>query len=436
MGTGQDLYVKARQIIPGGTQLLSKRPEMFLPDYWPAYYAKAKGVEIWDLDGNKYVDVSHCGVGAPILGYADPDVDDAVIKAIHAGTMATLNCPEEVELAELLIELHPWADMVRYSRTGGEILTIAVRIARASTGRDKVAFCGYHGWHDWYLAANLADDTTLDGHLLPGLEPLGVPRGLTGTTLPFHYNNIQELKTIIDQHGTDLAAIVMEPTLGTGPAEGFLEEVRAAATLNGTVLIFDEVTSGWRVNYGGIHLTYGVNPDMAAFGKATSNGYPMAAVLGTRAVMDAAQTSFISSSGWTEKIGPAAALATIHKLRRESVPDHLMAIGRQVQKGWNEAAKSTGLPVQVNGIPPLSNFTIQHDQSEELATLFNQEMLARGYLSSTRFWNLWPHHEEQIDHYLSAVQEVFGVMIQALKEEDVAGRLLGPVRHASFHRLS
>src|SRR5438876_60213 len=148
--TGQRLYQKARTRIPGGTQLLSKRPEMFLPDQWPSYYSVAKGVEVYDLDGRKFVDMSHCGVGACVLGFADPDVNEAAHKAINAGTSTTLNCPEEVELADLLCEIHPWAEMVRYARGGGEAMAVAVRVARASTQRDKVAFCGYHGWHDWY----------------------------------------------------------------------------------------------------------------------------------------------------------------------------------------------------------------------------------------------------------------------------------------------
>jgi len=160
-GSGQLLYRKARLLIPGGTQLLSKRPEMFLPEQWPAYYTKAKGAETWDLDGNRYIDFTHFGVGACVLGFADDDVDLAVIGAINAGTMSTLNCPEEIELAELLLELHPWAQMVRYGRCGGEAMAMAVRIARATTGRDKIAFCGYHGWYDWYLAANLAEDHAL-----------------------------------------------------------------------------------------------------------------------------------------------------------------------------------------------------------------------------------------------------------------------------------
>jgi len=180
MGKSQELYRKAKKIIPGGTQLLSKRPEMFLPELWPAYYDKAKGCEVWDLDGKKYIDMSTMGVGSCILGYADDDVNKAVKSAVDRGNMCTLNAPEEVELAELLLKLHPWAEMVRYARTGGESMMIAVRIARAKSGKDTVLFCGYHGWHDWYLSSNLADEKSLDGHLLPGLNPLGVPRALKG----------------------------------------------------------------------------------------------------------------------------------------------------------------------------------------------------------------------------------------------------------------
>ena len=436
MDTGQNLYVRAREVIPGGTQLLSKRPEMFLPDQWPAYYSKAKGIEIWDLDGKRYFDVSYNGVGAAILGYSDDEVDDAVIQAIRAGTTTTLNCPEEVELAELLLELHPWADMVRYARTGGEIMAIAVRIARAASGRDKIAFCGYHGWHDWYISANLAEDDALDGHLLPGLDPAGVPRGLAGTMFPFHYNRIEELRAIVDEHGPELGVIVMEPARGTGPDDGFLEEVRAIATRIGAVLIFDEVTSGWRMNTGGIHLTYGVNPDMAAFAKAMANGFPMAAVIGTREVMDAAQGSFISSSGWTEKIGPVAALATIRKHRRESVPEHLIEIGSKMQKGWREAAATAGLDVRVSGIPPLSTFVFEQGNSAAMASVFTQEMLAKGFLATTGFFPLWAHQNHHIDSYFEAVEEVFGLLSKLVENEEVEQHLKGPIRHSGFYRLA
>lgn len=436
MGTGQKLYTRARKLIPGGTQLLSKRPEIFLPEQWPAYYSKVKGVEVWDLDGNKYIDATHCGVGAAVLGFADTEVEEAVIKAIRAGTMSTLNCPEEVELAELLTELHPWAAMVRYARTGGEIMAIAIRIARASTGRDKVAFCGYHGWHDWYLAANLAEDDVLDGHLLPGLEPAGVPRGLTGTMFPFYYNQIDELKAIVAEHGGELAAIVMEPARSSGPAEGFLEEVRAIASKIEAVLIFDEITSGWRINTGGIHLAYGVNPDMVTFAKAMANGYAMAAVVGIREVMEAAQNSFISSAFWTERIGPAAALATIRKYRREAVHEHLIDVGIRVQNGWKEAAKHAGLKVRISGIPPLSHFELDHKDATALLTLFVQEMLNRGFLASTPFYATYAHQPHHIDSYLQAVDEVFGIMAQAIERDDVRQQLRGPIKHIGFQRLT
>ena len=387
-------------------------------------------------DGNRYIDATHCGVGAPVLGFADPDVEEAVVKAIQAGTMSTLNCPEEVELAELLIELHPWADMVRYARTGGEVMAIAIRIARASTGRDKVAFCGYHGWHDWYLATNLAEEDALDGHLLPGLEPAGVPRGLIGTMFPFHYNQIEELKAIVAGHGSELAAIVMEPARSSGPVEGFLEEVRAIATKIGAVLIFDEITSGWRMNTGGIHLTYGVNPDMAAFAKAMANGYAMAAVIGIRGAMEAAQNSFISSTYWTEKIGPAAALATIRKHRREGVPEHLIALGTRVQNGWKETAERAGLRVRVSGIPPLSHFELDYEDATALTTLFIQEMLDRGFLASTSFYATYAHQPYHLDSYLQSVNEVFGIVAQAIEQHNIRQRLRGPIKHTGFQRLT
>jgi glutamate-1-semialdehyde 2,1-aminomutase len=435
-GTGQRLYARARKLIPGGTQLLSKRPEMFLPEQWPAYYSRAKGVETWDLDSNRYVDVSHFGVGACILGFADADVDAAVVAAVQAGTMSTLNCPEEVELAELLIELHPWSEMVRFCRGGGEAMAMAARIARAATGRDKIAFCGYHGWHDWYLAANLAEDHALDGHLLAGLEPAGVPRGLSGTMLPFHYNRIDELRSIVSRHGRDIAAIVMEPARDEGPAPGFLEEIREIARRIGAVLVFDEVTSGWRMNTGGIHQTYGVAPDIAVFAKGMANGYAMAAVLGVRPVMEASQKSFISSTFWTEKIGPVAALATIRKHRDRDVARHLIAVGERVQAGWRNAGARAGLRLSVGGIPPLSHFSVDEKEGTALLTLFVQEMLDRGYLASGQFYASYAHEPRHLDAYLEAVDEVFRLVARALASGDVARRLRGPAKHSGFQRLT
>ncbi|MFN8456750.1 MAG: aminotransferase class III-fold pyridoxal phosphate-dependent enzyme [Anaerolineae bacterium] len=435
-GSGPSLYDKARKRIPGGTQLLSKRPEMFLPEQWPSYYSRAKGVTVWDLDDQPFIDMSYNGIGACILGAADPDVDEAVKAAINKGSMSTLNCPEEVELADLLCELHPWATMVRYARSGGEAMVLAVRIARAYTRRDKVAFCGYHGWHDWYLAANLAEDNALDGHLLPGLEPAGVPRGLLGTALPFRYNHLEELQEIVAKHRGELAAIVMEPIRGDDPEPGFLEGVRAIAAEIGAVLIFDEITAGFRLNTGGAHLLYGIEPDLAVFAKAISNGYPMAAIIGRGEVMQAAQTTFISSTYWTERIGPAAALATIRKHARCEVAPHLIRMGELVQTGWQIAAERAGLPIHVGGIKPLSHFGFEGEMAQAAHTLFTQLMLQHGFLAGKGFYATFAHQDEHVESYLGAVETTFGVIAQALAQGTVLDLLKGPVAHTGFRRLA
>jgi len=436
MGKGQALYARAKKIIPGGTQLLSKRPEMFLPDHWPSYYDHASGVEVWDLDGNRYVDMSISGVGACILGYADPDVNAAVEAAIKSGSMTTLNCPEEVELAELLLELHPWADMVRYARSGGEAMAVAVRIARAHTGRELVAFCGYHGWHDWYLAANLMKSDALEDHLLPGLDPTGVPHGLRGTAFPFTYNDIGQLESIVSRHGRKLAAIVMEPVRNRVPKPGFLERVRQIATDIKAVLIFDEVTSGFRLNTGGAHLSLGVEPDIAVFAKGMSNGYPMAAVIGRGDVMVAAQNTFISSTYWTERIGPVAALATIRKHRENDVGSHLVRIGKRVQEGWRETAERVGLSIHVGGLPPLAHFAFDCPDAQVAHTLFTQLMLEEGFLAGQAFYATFAHKEEHVRHYLKAADKVFATIAEALARGRLREMLRGPVAHTGFRRLT
>jgi glutamate-1-semialdehyde aminotransferase len=432
---GQALWRRAKKIIPGGSQLLSKRAELFLPNHWPSYYKKVKGVELWDLDGNRYIDTC-ASIGACILGYADPDVNRAVKKVIDQGNVSTLNAPEEVELAELLCRLHPWAKMVRYARGGGEAMTVAVRIARAYTGKDRVVFCGYHGWHDWYLAANLADDKSLDEHLLPGLKPKGTPRCLTGTALPFHYNNLQELKKIVAAY-KDIGAIVMEPTRDHEPQNNFLFKVRKIADEIGAVLIFDEVTIGWRLTVGGAHLKYGVNPDIAVFAKGISNGFPMAAIIGVEKVMQAAQDSFISSSSWTERIGPVAALATIRKMIDKRVPRQLEKIGQILKAGLFKAAAKTGLAVEIAGFPQLIYFSFNYGKdSQAVMTLFTQEMLERGFLAVGNIDVSYALKEEQAKKYLQAAEEVFGILKKTIDQGRIYQLLQGPVAHTKFARLT
>ncbi len=432
---GQALWRQAKKIIPGGSQLLSKRAELFLPDNWPSYFKKAKGVYVWDLDGNKYIDTC-ASIGASILGYADEEVNKAVIKAIKQSNVSTLNAPEEVELAKLLCHLHPWAEMVRYARGGGEAMAVAVRIARAYSGKDKIAFCGYHGWQDWYLAANLANDKNLDGHLLPGLKPKGTPRSLIGTAIPFNYNNLDELEKIIAENN-DIGVIVMEPTRDHEPKNGFLEKVRKIADRIGAVLIFDEVTIGWRFLVGGAHLKYGVNPDIAVFAKGMSNGYPMAAIIGKSEVMQAAQDSFISSSSWSERIGPTAALATIRKMKDKKVPEHLEKIGFKIKNGLNELAEKSGVKLEITGFPQLICFSFNYGSaSQAVMTLFTQEMLKRGFLANGSIDISYALKEEQAKKYLRAAEEVFAIIKQAVKKNNEEKLLEGPVAHTKFVRLT
>ncbi|MBM3775665.1 MAG: aminotransferase class III-fold pyridoxal phosphate-dependent enzyme, partial [Acidobacteria bacterium] len=433
---GQQLYRRARKIIPGGTQLLSKRPELFAPEQWPPYFREARGCQVVDLDGRHYVDMSLMGIGSCLLGYADPDVTAAVVRRVEMGANCTLNPPEEVELAELLLELHPWAEKVRFMRTGGEAMAAAVRIARAATGRQAVAVCGYHGWHDWYLAANLAAPGRLDPHLLPGLEPAGVPGGLAGTVFTFLYDQPEELERILTAAPEPLAAVVMEPTRSQDPAPGFLVRVQELCRRHGARLIFDEITIGWKLALGGSHLKYGVTPDIAVFAKSISNGHPMAAVIGAGATMQAAQESFISSSYWTEGVGPAAALAAIRKMQRVDVVSHVDRLGQSVKQVWGDAAARHGLPLEVSGHNAICGFSLRHPQMLALETLFTARMLQAGFLATPRLQVSLAHQPSQVAAYARALDPVFAELALAIERNDVERRIGGPVRQTGFARLA
>ena len=436
MMKGQKLWNKAKRIIPGGNQLLSKRAELFLPDYWPAYYKKAKGCEVWDLDGNHYYDFSHMGVGACILGYADDDVNAAVFNAIKDGNMCTLNCYEEVQLAEKLIELHQWAEMVRFAKTGGEACAIAIRIGRALTGKSKIAFCGYHGWHDWYLSANLQNSKHLDQQLLPGLHPSGVPKELHSTVFPFSYNNLKELEIIFDQNHGDIGVIIMEPRRSKEPEIGFLEGVRDIADKNNAVLVFDEITSGFRLNNGGIHLIYGVDPDLAILGKALGNGYPIAAVIGKKSVMEAAQNTFISSTMWTERIGFVAALETLKKIEKEKVQDKMIHFGESINKGWKKISEKRNVDIEINGIPPLTHITFQCSEPLAAKTLYTQEMLNKGYLVGNCVYTCFAYSDQLIDQFINHSDEAFTLIKKAYDSGQMASFIKGEIAHSGFKRLT
>jgi len=434
LGTGQKLYKRAKRLIPGGGMLLSKRPEMFLPDQWPTYFSRAKGCRIWDLDGHEFIDMSIMGIGTNVLGYGHSEVDAAVRRTIDDGNMSTLNCPEEVYLAERLIEMHPWADMVRLARTGGEANSITIRIARAASGKDKVAICGYHGWHDWYLSANLGDDKNLAGHLLPGLEPKGVPQSLRGTVFPFNYNKFTELEALVNTQ--DIGVIMMEVTRNQGPQDNFLQRVRQLATARGIVLIFDECTSGFRQSFGGLHLIYGVEPDMAIFGKALGNGYAITATIGRREVMEAAQGTFISSTFWTERIGPSAALKTLEVMQQLKSWEQITQMGSYITARWKALAAKHGLSITITGLPALTGFSFNSPRSLAYKTLISQEMLLKGYLAGTSVYVCTEHTAHIVDEFFEKLDPVFGLIRQCEDGRDVLGILKGPICDSGFKRLN
>lgn len=434
MNKGQKLWRRAKQIIPGGNMLLSKRAEMFAPDQWPAYFSKAKGCEVWDLDGNTFVDMSLMGIGTNTLGYGHEEVDSAVVQCVQDGNMSTLNAPEEVRLAERLVEIHPWAEMVRFARSGGEANAIAVRIARAASGRDKVAVCGYHGWHDWYLSANLSDDESLSGHLLPGLEPNGVPKGLSGSVVTFNYNDFQALEQLVSKN--EIGVIKMEVVRNKGPENDFLHKVRKLADDNNIVLIFDECTSGFRETFGGLHKKYNVEPDLAIFGKTLGNGYAVTSVIGRKNVMEAAQSTFISSTFWTERIGSVAALKTLEVMEREKSWEYITSMGLKVRAGWEQLAVTHGLSLEHWGLPSLAGFTFQSANALAYKTLITQEMLSKGFLAGTSVYSSLAHTAAHHENYFEALDPIFMIIRECEDGRDVNELLKGPVCHSGFKRLN
>ena len=434
INSGQKLLKKAKKIIPGGNQILSKRSERFLPNLWPAYYKKAKGCKLWDLDNKQYYDFAGMGVNSCILGYADPDVNKAINAALNLGSMSTHNCVEEVNLTNKLLKLHSWARMARYARTGGEACSIAVRIARAATGKEKILFCGYHGWHDWYLSANIHNKKNLDNQLLPGLDSIGVLKKLAKSSIPFEYNNINSFKKAIKKNKKNIAAIIMEPQRMQKPNKNFLRYIKQTSKKINSVLIFDEITSGFHDNLGGIHLKLRINPDMAIFSKSLGNGVPIAAIIGKKTIMDYAQDTFISSTMWSEKIGFAAALATIKKLEQKKINNRLVLYGELITDGWKKIANKYKIKIKVSGLKSMPNFVFDCNNSNELITYFTQEMLNEGFLASNSLCVSYAFEKKIIKKYLESFDKVFNKINNILLANKRIP-LMSKSREMSFKRL-
>lgn len=432
-----ELYRHAEERIAGKTHLFGRRAELHAFGVSPIYSDTQHAGRIRDVDGHEYVDFN-MGAGAILLGHAYPAIVEAVQHQAACGTGLTINHPLELEVADLLHELVPCAEMVRFCKGGGEADMVAVRIARAATGRSKVLFSGYHGWHDWYIAANLGGGNPLDAHLLPGISPEGVPAELKGTTIPFIYNDLASLEAAFHANPSEVACVIMEPARSFLPEPGYLAAVLELTHRHGALLIFDEVVTGFRFARGGAQEYYGVVPDMATFAKCISNGFALGAVAGKRDVMSAALQSFISSVYWAEATGLAAGWATLRIYRDEDVCQAVWQFGEAFIKRCRELIAQTGVPVKVVGLPPAPSLIVEGlepGQRDELVTLYLQETAKRGLFGGPGHFFCSTHTQEDLDRAMEAIGQAFTIIRAALDEGDVAKRLECPVRQSGFRRL-
>ncbi len=430
---GQKILKEAKKIIPGGNQLLSKRSEIFLPNFWPNYYKSASGCVVKDLENKQYYDFAGMGVTSCTLGYSNKYINRKMYKAITNGSMCTLNSLEEFLLTKKLLKIHKWADMAKYTKSGGEACMVAIRIARAFSKKNNIAFCGYHGWHDWYLAANLIKKNNLDKQLLSGLSAKGVSGSYKDSIHPFFYNNIESLEKILKKNS--IGIIIMEPMRSNKPENNFLKKVKTLSKKYNCILIFDEITSGFHDHYGGIHLKYKVFPDMAIFGKSIANGYPISAIIGKRKIMNKAQESFISSTMWTDRIGFVAAIATLEVMKKSKVQKKIIKYGKYIKKRWSFISKTTGVEINISGQDSMPSFNFKNKNALKLMTFFTQEMLKKGFLASGLVSVSTSYNMRIINKYIQSFQEVFMLIGMCLKNKKKIP-LIGPIKHSTFRRLT
>ena len=399
----KNLYKFAKSIIPGGTTLFSKRPELHLPDKWPAYFSKSKKIYVWDLNKVKYLDM-FCAVGTSILGYCNDRVNKSVQNNVRKGNLSTLNCPEEIMLAKQMIKHHPWASMAKFTRAGGEANAVAIRIARACTKKKNVAFCGYHGWHDWYLSANINSKKNLDEHLMSGLNYDGIPENLKNTSFPFPYNNFEYLAKLIEEK--NIGIIKMEVMRNKEPQSSFLEKIREICDKKKIILIFDECTSGYRENMGGIHLKFKVNPDLAIFGKALGSGYAINAIIGKRKIMRKAENTFISSTFWGERVGYTAALSSIKEFERLKAFQQIENNGKLIKSIWSDVSKKYNVKIRIMGTNAIPSFEFCNNHIKR-KTFLTQEMLKNKILATNMIYITIFHHKDNIRKYIKILDKVF-----------------------------
>ena len=400
---GINLYKYAKTIIPGGTTLFSKRSELHLPNKWPAYFSKANKTDVWDLKRNKYLDM-FCAVGTSILGYNNHNVNKSVLQNIKKGNLTTLNCPEEVYLSKQIIKHHPWASMAKFTRGGGEANAVAIRIARSCAKNKNVAFCGYHGWHDWYLSANINSKKNLDQHLMPGLSYDGIPESLENTSFPFPYNDLKYLLKLIEKK--KIGIIKMEVMRNIKPQAEFLKKVRRICNDKKIILIFDECTSGYRENMGGLHLKFKVNPDMAIFGKSLGSGFAVNAIIGKKNIMKKAENTFISSTFWGERIGYTAALSSIQEFKRLKIFKKIETNGKLIKSIWLDLSTKHNVQIKITGTNAIPSFEFKNNHIKK-KTFLTQEMLKNKILATNMIYINIFHNEKNIRKYIKVLDKIF-----------------------------
>jgi glutamate-1-semialdehyde 2,1-aminomutase len=406
MNKNKILWNKALLKIPSGNSFLSKNPSRYKSKDWPEYFSKSKGSIVWDLNGKKYYDFAFMGVGTNILGYTNYRVDNAVIKKIKEGNMSTLNCPEEVMFAEKLLKLHPWAKMAKFAKTGAEANAIAIRLSRAFNKKNKIIVCGYHGWHDWYLSAKYSKDNYLDTHLFPSLKTEGVPTFLKKQIYSTKYNDFESLKKITKKD-SDISCIIMEVERDQKPNEGYLKSIRSLCNRNNICLIFDECTTGFRDVNGGIHLKYGVNPDLAMFGKAIGNGYSIASIIGKKSIMMKSNKSFISSTFWSERIGYVAGIATLNEMSRIKSWNIISQKGRKIKELLSLAAHKNKIGIKFKGLDALIKFDLTNSKIKDYEAFITKEMLKKGFLATNSIYVSISHSDSLIKKYVKEMDAIF-----------------------------
>jgi len=420
----QLLLERAWKVIPSATQTFSKGSNQWVRGVSPSYLVKGDGAWVWDADGNKYLDYL-MALGPIILGYGNQSVNQAIYDQIKNGTVFSQMHPLEVELAEKLVEIIPCAEMVRFGKNGSDATTASIRLARAITGREHIACCGYHGWHDWYIGS-----TT---------RSAGVPKAVRNLTHTFAYNEIDSLKSLFKDFPQKFAAVIMEAISVDEPDPGFLEEVKDITHENGAILIFDEIVNGLRLALGGAQELIGVSPDIATFGKAMANGMPLSAVVGKREYMEVFDEIFFSGTFGGETASLAAGLATVNEIEKKGVINHLWKFGGKLKSGINNLIEQFSLSeaIQLVGYDPYSIMTFPHDDEKESRTrrsYFMQECHKRGLLYFGIHMPTASHGDLELEFTLKVLSEVMPMFASGYQANDFSKRLEGEIIEPIFRK--